>query len=698
MELRDYLRLFRRRWLVIAVVAVSTFLLTRIFSPSPRPVYSSWISFHYRVPTLLLSEDSGVKELYPMYLTSPEMRPLLITSEEVMNLASESLKREGLEATPAEIRGAISAKLGSNPGIIEIRSSHFDADRSKRFRDAVRSAYVEYELKMTDAMLGDEVKGLQTRVNELDRLASEAEGSLKKLLSEKYLSRGVANPEVEAKNQAQLVIDLQRLRQDNLIEANRIALLLKKKEEEIEKFNLDQMLRRHSPFEDDFRPSGQPAEELSKQLEQLDLALRRMKKKYQEVHPGIREAKEQIQEMHERIREATAKAKYERRENLLLQKALLEEMAVLLTDVIRKEYETSFRLEETRREFEAQSRSVEQIQQRAIRVKERLDQAETARQIQRNRARAHVTVLEEGGPSGSLPVAPFTLSILFALFLAIAAAFVMEYLSPYVVTENDLRRHLNLKTLTTMVRIPEAESEYLVVGPATPLSEFFSSFALQLENLSKSRGGNCFIIASPNRDEGKTTITVNTGLALARAGSRVLVIDGDLHKPTVGKFLGMEEPGGLSTFLADCVRQGGISEEELVARAAELARPTSENRLNAVLAGPALDSPLELLRHPDFERLLLLYKQEYDFVLIDTPAVNLVADTLYLSRLGETVVLVVGSGQTKKEELQMLRRRLDTVWDKIAGCVLNKARVSVAGYYYYHYYYKSGYHYRRETK
>jgi tyrosine-protein kinase Etk/Wzc len=117
-----------------------------------------------------------------------------------------------------------------------------------------------------------------------------------------------------------------------------------------------------------------------------------------------------------------------------------------------------------------------------------------------------------------------------------------------------------------------------------------------------------------------------------------------------------------------------------------VAQPSPQPNLDVVLGGAAEHFSLEMLRHDDFRRLLDIFRESYDIILLDSPAANPVSDALYLVRLADSAVVVIRSELAHKEDLTMMRRRMEQHWDKVVGCVLNGASAAVAGYYYYRYY------------
>jgi capsular exopolysaccharide synthesis family protein len=164
------------------------------------------------------------------------------------------------------------------------------------------------------------------------------------------------------------------------------------------------------------------------------------------------------------------------------------------------------------------------------------------------------------------------------------------------------------------------------------------------------------LVSSCRAGEGKTTVTVNLALSLARLGSRVLVIDGDLRRPSVHRALGVSGRRGLLQVL-----QEDLPWEEAV-------RPSGVARLDVLPAGGSTTAAGDLLTPGDLRIILRRAEERYDFVIVDAPAFFINApDARILSQLVSGVVVVVRSGSTPRS---LVQRIPDTV-PNVIGVVVN---------------------------
>ena len=185
------------------------------------------------------------------------------------------------------------------------------------------------------------------------------------------------------------------------------------------------------------------------------------------------------------------------------------------------------------------------------------------------------------------------------------------------------------------------------------------------------------LLTSGRPGEGKTTTVVNTAMSLAQLGSSVLIIDADLRKPATHKGLNVQNDWGLSTFLSRNAELDGLIQKLQIPN------------LSLLACGPIPPNPAELLSSNRMKELMRLVTERYDHVLIDSPPLLYVTDSVILSTLVEGVILVVHGGKSTREGVRQSRNMLTNVGAKIFGVVLNNVssrnlNASDLTYYPYH--------------
>jgi len=201
-----------------------------------------------------------------------------------------------------------------------------------------------------------------------------------------------------------------------------------------------------------------------------------------------------------------------------------------------------------------------------------------------------------------------------------------------------------------------------LVPPGTFAAEQYQNLRLKVERLQQTRGVRVVAVTSPGTSDGKTLTSINLAAALARGpAARVLLIDADMRRPSVGSQLGLGDDGrpGLTAALGDGA--GSLPE---IARAVD-----GVHGLEVVPAGAAPRDVHELLRSARFEQLLQDARGVYDFVVLDTPPLVPVCDAAVMSRLVDGLLVVVAAHETTRKQLGEALSLLDEA--KTLGLVFN---------------------------
>jgi len=211
--------------------------------------------------------------------------------------------------------------------------------------------------------------------------------------------------------------------------------------------------------------------------------------------------------------------------------------------------------------------------------------------------------------------------------------------------------------------------------PKSDISESYRALRTAILLSSSGAPPRVMLVTSALPQEGKTTTSINTAVTLAQKGARVLLVDGDLRRPSIHKVFGIKPKFGLSTVLT------GTGDLD----AAITPVPQLPN-LYLLPAGPVPPHPAELLGSNLMKQLILQWRQEYDHIIFDTPPALSVTDSILLSVDMDAVVLVLRAGNTTKAALRRTRELLGQVNAKVLGVVVNAVDVDSSDYYQYYYY------------
>jgi succinoglycan biosynthesis transport protein ExoP len=286
--------------------------------------------------------------------------------------------------------------------------------------------------------------------------------------------------------------------------------------------------------------------------------------------------------------------------------------------------------------------------------------------------------------SATPPITPSspntTRNVALGLLLGLAAGFglalLREVLDTKVRTEADVSQVTDTSVIATIGYDEGAPDEPLIVqtSPQSHRSESFRRLRTNLQFLDIADRPQSIVVTSSLPGEGKSTTTVNLAITLADAGSRVILVDADLRRPSVAEYMGLEGEVGLTTVLI-----GRASVEDVV-------QPWGNGNLHVLPSGQIPPNPSELLGSRSMANLLDQLTREYDVVLIDTPPLLPVTDAAILAKLTGGALVVVGSERLHRQQLEEAMGALETVGARVLGVVLNRlVRKTGDAYAYYDY-------------
>ncbi|MBA3942947.1 MAG: polysaccharide biosynthesis tyrosine autokinase [Herpetosiphonaceae bacterium] len=288
------------------------------------------------------------------------------------------------------------------------------------------------------------------------------------------------------------------------------------------------------------------------------------------------------------------------------------------------------------------------------------------------------------------PVAPriaynALIAAILGVVLAAGSVLLKESLDDSVKNPEALSVALGLPILGLIARIDRTKRSGLIVveQPRSPVSEAFRVLRTNFQFTGVDRPIRTLLVTSPSQDEGKSTLCANIAAVLAQSGQQVMLVDGDLRRPTQHKLFELTNRSGLSELFKQ-----PLSELENVIRR------TSIKGVSLVTAGAIPPNPAELIGSEKMRGILQQLQTQADIVLIDTPPVTPVTDAVVLAQRVDGVVLVVRSDVTKMSACQQAVAQLQHVGANVIGLVINdisprRARYEYAYRGYYNAYYGS---------
>lgn len=215
------------------------------------------------------------------------------------------------------------------------------------------------------------------------------------------------------------------------------------------------------------------------------------------------------------------------------------------------------------------------------------------------------------------------------------------------------------------------------------VEEAYKSIRTNIMLSVMKKGCKIIVVSSSMANEGKTTTTTNLAISISQADQRVLLIDGDLRKPKVHHYFSIPNAPGLTNYLGAAANSRSAQKADLFS----IIHPTEYKNLSVIASGSIPPNPAEVLGSEMMSEFIKEVSQHFDYIIIDTPPINVVSDALPVIRESDGVVMVVRSNSSTHPELQKALDSLKFIDAKILGFVVNYESENRSKYGYYKYNY-----------
>jgi len=276
-------------------------------------------------------------------------------------------------------------------------------------------------------------------------------------------------------------------------------------------------------------------------------------------------------------------------------------------------------------------------------------------------------------PEGGAAISPkmeqnYAIGLGIGLLLPLLFFVGAELINNRVQSREDIENITRVPIIAGIGHNAEEDSLVVLTKPRSAMAEAFRALRSNLSYFTGNENHQVFLVTSSIPGEGKSFTSLNLASVLALAGKKTIVIGADLRKPKLFEELNLRNDKGLSQYLSR------------MATLDEIIQPTATENLFLLPGGPMPPNPSELLLKPEMKALILQLRQQFDYVVLDTPPVGLVTDALTLAAVADHILFVVRQNYTPLTMLKALEEHhLRGSFTK-SSIVFNDLRRSGLGY------------------
>jgi exopolysaccharide transport family protein len=280
------------------------------------------------------------------------------------------------------------------------------------------------------------------------------------------------------------------------------------------------------------------------------------------------------------------------------------------------------------------------------------------------------------------------IGLIVGLALGVGLAFFLEYLDNTIKLPDDIKERLKIPYLGPVPFVISSargngnapdpkpgESLITISSPKSTASESYRGIRTSILFSAADKAPRMILVTSAAPAEGKSITSANLAVAMAQAGNRVLIVDCDMRRPKLHRIFNLQRDRGLSNIIA-----GSCTIDEAIIHS-----PIAG--IDIIVSGPVPPNPSEMLGSLQMIRFMEAIHASYDRIIVDSPPITAVTDSVILSRLVDGVLLVIRAGETHREIVKNGLALLQAANARILGAILNGVVMGRDSYYYYQYYY-----------
>jgi len=680
----DYWRIIRiRKTVILAVFLLVVITATVVTLMYPESFASTArITVEQEKPDIGSLGGSQVGNGYDPYFLLTEFET--IQSDAVLSKVIDKMDLKekwgkkyngGQPMSQSDVEAMIKSRLDLRPvrntKFIEIKAYSDSPEEAANLANQVAECYKQYRLDEYEDLKNHGIKSLQQQLDEQDKKVAAAQTNVDRLRVELKINDAMANAaSPDSLMTADRLKELASLRVQKEADYNQQFTLLEK----LKSMNRDQLKKA--------LPIAYSDNQLNSLLGELDLAeqtLIKLKIDYTQDNPKYKTAQELVDDLNRKIDD--------RVDGILmgLESKVASSEAYLNT--LKTDIETAEKTDiETASKAAPYFAAKEQLENEK-RWRQILAMKTGQEQVDKELPKARMVTIMDHAVVDNKAVRPnkplnIILGVVFGLVVGVGLAFFIEYLDTSVKTIDDVERTLQAPVLGV---IPQNIGLIMNEGAESPHAEAYRVLRTNILFSRKDDKLNTVVVVSAGAGEGKSTTAFNLATIFAQNGSRVLVVDSDLRRPTLHKMINVTNSLGLTNYL---LKQNTLD---------EVIQTTKVPTLHLMASGKLPSSSLGILSSAQMKNLITELKTRYDFVFFDSPPIMGVSDASILASEVDMTLQVIQYRRYPQPMNIRAKQMIEKVGGNLLGIVLNNINMSQdESYYYYSGYYHDYYYSKSE--
>ena len=589
-------------------------------------------------------------------------------------IANEVISRLALKTTPDDLLHHVAIKPITNTAIIGVDVSWNNPEDSAKIANTFASVFVDHERGLVAHQADSAISFLQTQIPIAEQKMRGAQNALRSYEQQYGIADLPTQMTAQLSQAAALDAKASQADMDGRMASAQLASVQ------------SQLAATPRTIVGQSSVAANPvAQQLAQQIAQAQANLDAARKQYTESHPTVIADERQLAALQSQAakQSATVIAGTQSVPNPLWQQ--LSQQAATLRAQVQSSSSQATTARAQRGAMQSNVTALPERQQRIASLQRDAKAAEDVyntlekkyadASLSSTTALSDVTITQPADPAFArvTPNLPLNIgaALLVGLILGLGAVFGLEFLDDRFRTEEDVKERLGVPVLASIPALGLGAGSKSADGKSENGTDAWLD-AMAVESYlelvtalrySSATAPRSIAITSPHKGDGKSTIAVNIAVSMAQLNARVLVIDADLRRPTIHTKLDLTNNAGLSDVLVG------------IATFADAVRPSGHEGVWTLTAGTRAPNPLALIQGEAFDRLLRTARDEFDFVIIDAPALEPIIDGAVLGMKADGTVLVISAAQTDGRAANIALEKLGSVGSlNLIGVVLNRTK------------------------